>query len=62
MKDRRVKARYGIVLDHEENLEKDDICTVEDVVENWVILRREADGSSRMVDRVAFERGFDALE
>ena len=53
MKERKVKARYGIVLDHGEGLAKDDVCTVEEVVENWIILQRE-DGSSCMVDRIDF--------
>ena len=58
-----VKALYDILLDKAEPaemLEKDSVCAVEDVVDSCVILRRE-DGSSCLVDRIDFERGFEAL-
>jgi len=57
-----VRALHSILLEctePAEMLEKDSVCQVEDVVENCVILRRE-DGSSCMVDRLDFERGFEA--
>ena len=58
-----VKALYDILLDRTEPaemLEKDSVCAVEEVVENCVVLQRQ-DGSSCMVDRIDFERGFEAL-
>ena len=64
MKERKVRALREIRLDRTEpvqSLEKDDVCTVEEVVENWIILRRE-NGSSCLVDRIDFERGFEAAE
>ena len=61
---RKVKAIREIKLDKTDpgkKLEKDELCTVEELVENWIILRKQ-DGSSCMVDLMDFERGFEAAE
>ena len=61
---KRVRALYEILLDKTEphrKVEKDEICGVEELVEDWIILRRQ-DGSSCMVDLIDFERGFEAAE
>ena len=60
---KKVKAIREIKLDKTDpgkKLEKDEVCAVEELVENWIILRKK-DGSSCMVDLVDFERGFEAL-
>ena len=61
---KKVKAIREIKLDKTDpgkKLEKDELCAVEELVENWIILRRQ-DGSSCMVDVMDFERGFEAAE
>ena len=61
---KKVKAIREIKLDKTDpgkKLEKDEVCAVEELVENWIILRKK-DGSSCMVDLVDFERGFEAAE
>ncbi len=64
MSEKRVIAIYDLVLDKAApavNIPKGTVCAVEDVIENWVILRL-ADGSSCMVDIPTFEVGFDAYQ
>ncbi|MBR3555100.1 MAG: hypothetical protein IKN89_04245 [Oscillospiraceae bacterium] len=61
---KKVKAIREIKLDKTDpgkKLEKDELCAVEELVENWIILRKQ-DGSSCMVDVMDFERGFEAAE
>lgn len=61
---KKVKAIREIKLDKTDpgkKLEKDEVCAVEELVENWIILRKK-DGSSCMVDLMDFERGFEAAE
>ena len=61
---KKVKAVREIKLDKTDpgkKLEKDEVCAVEELVENWIILRKK-DGSSCMVDLMDFERGFEAAE
>ncbi len=61
---KKVKALHEIKLDKTDpgkKLERGDVCTVEELVENWIIRRRN-DGSSCMVDLLDFERGFEATE
>ena len=61
---KQVKAIREIKLDKTDpgkKLEKDELCAVEELVENWIILRKQ-DGSSCMVDVMDFERGFEAAE
>ena len=61
---KKVKAIREIKLDKTDpgkKLEKGELCAVEELLENWIILRKQ-DGSSCMVDLVDFERGFEAAE
>ena len=61
---KKVKAIREIKLDktdHGKKLEKGELCAVEELLENWIILRKQ-DGSSCMVDVMDFERGFEAAE
>lgn len=61
---KRVKAIREIKLDRTDpgkKLEKGETCAVEELVENWIILRRQ-DGCSCMVDLIDFERNFEAAE
>ncbi len=61
---RKVRALHEIRLDRTDpgkKLEEGDVCDVEELVENWIILRKK-DGSSCMVDLFDFERGFEAAE
>jgi len=63
MRKKQVRLKYDLMPDKTDpslRLEKDSVFTVEDVVESWVILRRE-NGTSCMVDIPDFERGFEAL-
>ena len=62
MSEKRVIAVYDVTLDKATPpvvVPKGTVCAVEDVVENWVILRM-ADGSSCMADVPTFEIGFAA--
>ena len=61
---KKVKAIREIKLDKTDpgkKLEKGELCAVEELLENWIILRKQ-DGSSCMVDLMDFERGFEAAE
>ena len=61
---KKVKAIREIKLDKtdpDKKLEKGELCAVEELLENWIILRKK-DGSSCMVDLIDFERGFEAAE
>ena len=61
---RKVRTIREIKLDKTDpgkQLDKDEICAVEELVENWIILRKQ-DGSSCMVDLADFERNFEAAE
>ncbi len=61
---KKVRALHEIRLDRTDpgkKLEEGDVCDVEELVENWIILRKK-DGSSCMVDLFDFERGFEAAE
>ena len=61
---KKVKAIREIKLDKTDpgkKLEKGELCAVEELLENWIILRKQ-DGSSCMVDLLDFERGFEAAE
>ena len=61
---KKVKAIREIKLDKTDpgkKLEKGELCAVEELLENWIILRKK-DGSSCMVDLMDFERGFEAAE
>ncbi len=61
---KKVKAIREIKLDKTDpgkKLEKGELCAVEELLENWIILRKQ-DGSSCMVDVMDFERGFEAAE
>ncbi len=63
-KEKRVRALTEILLDRMgpgQKLEQDEICTVEEVIENLIILRRET-GDSCMVALSDFERHFLAEE
>ena len=63
-KEKRVRAMTEILLDRMgpgQKLEKDEECTVEEVIENLIILRRET-GDSCMVALSDFERHFLAEE
>ena len=62
MGEKRVIAVHDLVLDKAlptVTIPKGTVCAVEDVMENWVILRM-ADGSSCMADIPTFEIGFAA--
>ena len=62
--EKKVKALYEISLDKtdpSQKLEKGDVFAVEELVENWIILRKK-DGTSCMVDVIDFERGFEATD
>lgn len=64
MSEKRVIAVHDLVLDKAEPpvfLKKGTICAVEDVIEDFIILRLE-DGSSCMADVPTFEVGFDAYQ
>ena len=61
---RKVRTVREIKLDRTDpgkKMEKGEVCAVEEVLEEWIILRRQ-DGSSCMVDLIDFERGFEAAE
>lgn len=61
---KKVKALHEIRLDRtdpKQKLDKGEVCGVEELLENWIILRKK-DGSSCMVDLLDFERGFEAAE
>ena len=63
-KEKRVRALVDILLDRMgpgQKLEKGETCTVEEVIENLIILRRET-GESCMVELSDFERHFRAEE
>ena len=64
MKEKRVRPLTEILLDRMgpgQKLEKDEECTVEEVIENLIILRRQ-NGESCMVELSDFERHFRAEE
>ncbi len=61
---RKVRTVREIKLDRTDpgkKMEAGEVCAVEEVLEEWIILRRQ-DGSSCMVDLIDFERGFEAAE
>ena len=63
-KEKRVRALIDILLDRMgpgQKLERGETCTVEEVMENLIILRRET-GESCMVELSDFERHFLAEE
>ena len=59
-KEKRVRTKTEILLDRMgpgQKLNQDEICTVEEVIENLIILRRET-GESCIVELSDFERHF----
>ncbi len=64
MEERKVIAMFDLILDKAEPpvfLKKGTVCAVEDVIEDWIILRLE-DGASCMTDIPTFEVGFEAYQ